>query len=201
MGRPRRSPRRVRQRGGFGRFAPERLYIGFRGGGGVHWKCRQAVGVSHRPSGFRERPSSFRKLASGPHGPVLRNFHHDGAGAIDELRKRQEGDAIAALHHPDPRVGDVALVWGEPGTESRALESMEYLSMQPHRCSWTRWPGRSRTQTITKERWITMGITGGGIVLVVVHTWQDLTANSARLRIISARRPTGLELRLYEDNL
>ncbi len=52
-----------------------------------------------------------------------------------------------------------------------------------------------------EERWITMGVTGGGVVLVVVHTWQDLTANSARVRIISARRPTGWELQLYEENL
>lgn len=52
-----------------------------------------------------------------------------------------------------------------------------------------------------EERWITMGFTGGAVVLVVVHTWQDRSQNSARVRIISARHPTGWELKLYEDNL
>ncbi len=57
---------------------------------------------------------------TGPRGPVLRQFHHDAAGAIAELRTRQSGDAIGALNHPG--IGDVDLVWGQPGTESKGFE-------------------------------------------------------------------------------
>ena len=50
----------------------------------------------------------------GPHGPILRQFHHDDAGAIAKLMELGTGDAIGALWHPE--VGDIDLVWGEEGT-------------------------------------------------------------------------------------
>ena len=43
----------------------------------------------------------------GPHGPILRQFHHDAQGALAYLLREGTGDAIGALHHPG--VGDFDL--------------------------------------------------------------------------------------------
>ncbi|MCM2546185.1 putative barnase/colicin E5 family endoribonuclease [Burkholderia glumae] len=50
----------------------------------------------------------------GPFGPILRNFKGDAQGAIKALTEMRDGEAIGALHHPE--IGDIDLVWGEPGT-------------------------------------------------------------------------------------
>lgn len=50
---------------------------------------------------------------SGPHGPILREFYHDAAAAIRKLSQLEDGEAVAALWHPE--VGDIDLVWGESG--------------------------------------------------------------------------------------
>lgn len=49
----------------------------------------------------------------GPFGPVLTQFKGDWRGAVAELQRRQSGEAIGALTHPE--IGDISLVWGEPG--------------------------------------------------------------------------------------
>lgn len=52
-----------------------------------------------------------------------------------------------------------------------------------------------------EDRWATMGIDSNGILLVVVHTFQQLDADSCRIRIISARKATRKESKQYrEDN-
>ena len=51
------------------------------------------------------------------------------------------------------------------------------------------------------DRWITIGRSADGGHLVVVHTWLDLGLNSARVRIISARKKTRNEQRMYEKTL
>jgi uncharacterized protein len=51
----------------------------------------------------------------------------------------------------------------------------------------------------TEVRWITMGRDMSGRYIVVVHTYQQLTDLSARIRLISARWPTRAEVRVYED--
>jgi len=43
----------------------------------------------------------------GPHGPILRQFHHDAQGALAHLLREGTGDAIGALHHSG--VGDFDL--------------------------------------------------------------------------------------------
>jgi uncharacterized DUF497 family protein len=53
--------------------------------------------------------------------------------------------------------------------------------------------------TENDERWVTVGRARNGWLLVVIHTWQDLTANSARVRIISARRANHAETNDYEE--
>lgn len=50
----------------------------------------------------------------GPFGPILRQFRGDAQGAIQALTAMQTGEAVAALNHSE--VGDIDLVWGEPGT-------------------------------------------------------------------------------------
>lgn len=44
-----------------------------------------------------------------------------------------------------------------------------------------------------EDRWATMGIDRHGILLVVVHTFHQVDAESCRIRIISARRATRKE--------
>jgi hypothetical protein len=50
-----------------------------------------------------------------------------------------------------------------------------------------------------EDRWITMGRVGHDL-LVVVHTFRDVTADEAVVRIISARRATKGEQRQYEED-
>jgi uncharacterized DUF497 family protein len=50
-----------------------------------------------------------------------------------------------------------------------------------------------------EERWVTMGRNAAGNLLLVVHTYVELSAGQAAVRIVSARRPTRREVRSYED--
>jgi uncharacterized DUF497 family protein len=52
----------------------------------------------------------------------------------------------------------------------------------------------------SEERWVTLGETASGNLLVVVHTWADIDPEHAVVRIISARRPTRNEARQYREN-
>ena len=51
-----------------------------------------------------------------------------------------------------------------------------------------------------EERWITLGATTSGDLLVVVHTWNDIDPDRSVNRIISARRPTAHEARQYRED-
>ncbi len=51
--------------------------------------------------------------SQGPFGPILRGYEGKWREAALELERRQTGDAIGALSHPD--VGPIDLVWGRPG--------------------------------------------------------------------------------------
>jgi len=50
-----------------------------------------------------------------------------------------------------------------------------------------------------EERWITVGTSATGRVLVVCHTFRDETQRSAVVRIFSARRATRRERQQYEE--
>lgn len=50
-----------------------------------------------------------------------------------------------------------------------------------------------------EDRWATMGIDSNGMLLVVVHTFQQLDASSCRIRIISARKATRKESKQYQE--
>jgi uncharacterized protein len=50
-----------------------------------------------------------------------------------------------------------------------------------------------------EERWVTLGRNAASNLLLVVHTYTELSADRAAIRVISARRPTRSEIRQYED--
>ena len=52
----------------------------------------------------------------------------------------------------------------------------------------------------TEERWFTLGQASDGQLLAVSHTYRTLDANSARIRLISARASTRQERQQYETN-
>ncbi len=49
-----------------------------------------------------------------------------------------------------------------------------------------------------EERWITLGQDNNGILLVVVHLFEEEGEGRYRIRIISARRATKREIKQYE---
>lgn len=50
-----------------------------------------------------------------------------------------------------------------------------------------------------EQRWQTMGMAGGISLLLVTHTWHATESGSEHIRIISARRATKLERKIYEQ--
>jgi uncharacterized DUF497 family protein len=50
-----------------------------------------------------------------------------------------------------------------------------------------------------EERWVTIGLNAATNLLLVVHTYIELSADQASIRIISARRPTRREVQQYEE--
>ena len=50
-----------------------------------------------------------------------------------------------------------------------------------------------------EERFITLGIDNSGVMLVVVHTFRQMDLTESNIRIISARKATGAEVRQYEE--
>jgi hypothetical protein len=49
-----------------------------------------------------------------------------------------------------------------------------------------------------EERWITIGLDHTGALLVICHTYREETENSARVRLISARKSTKNETKQYQ---
>jgi uncharacterized DUF497 family protein len=54
--------------------------------------------------------------------------------------------------------------------------------------------------TDAEERWITIGMAGQTLLLLVVHTHIEVDAETVYVRIISARKPTRKERRQYEND-
>ena len=50
-----------------------------------------------------------------------------------------------------------------------------------------------------ERRWVTLGLSRTGQILVVIHTFEEAAAGSAAVRIISARRATPAEMRDYRE--
>ncbi len=51
-----------------------------------------------------------------------------------------------------------------------------------------------------EDRWITLGISSSGRLLVVCHTFHDESGVAAAIRIYSARKATRSEAKSYERN-
>jgi uncharacterized protein len=51
-----------------------------------------------------------------------------------------------------------------------------------------------------EERWVTLGQASTGNLVLVVHTWVEMTPDRSAVRIISARRPTRNEVRQYRES-
>ena len=56
------------------------------------------------------------------------------------------------------------------------------------------------THSETEERWITLGISSNGRLLVVHHTFRRETASRATIRIISSRKATRNETMQYGES-
>lgn len=50
-----------------------------------------------------------------------------------------------------------------------------------------------------EDRWATIGIDRNGILLIVIHTFQQLDADSCKIRIISARKAIRKESKQYRE--
>ncbi len=50
-----------------------------------------------------------------------------------------------------------------------------------------------------EDRWITIGINGGGILRVVIHTFEQVDENLCEIRIISARKASNAEEKQYRE--
>jgi len=48
-----------------------------------------------------------------------------------------------------------------------------------------------------EDRWITLGLSAGGGLVVVHHTFEELDAGGVRIRIFSARKATKREVAQY----
>ena len=51
----------------------------------------------------------------------------------------------------------------------------------------------------TEERWFTLGHTDEGQLLAIVHTYQEMDANTVRIRLISAREPSRREQHYFRN--
>ncbi len=50
-----------------------------------------------------------------------------------------------------------------------------------------------------EERWVTLGIGEAGLLLVVVHTFEQLEKDKVSIRVISVRKATPAEITRYKE--
>lgn len=51
----------------------------------------------------------------------------------------------------------------------------------------------------TEDRWITMGTSGKGRLLIVIHTFHEESEDAVTIRIISSRKATKQETKTYGE--
>ena len=49
-----------------------------------------------------------------------------------------------------------------------------------------------------EERWVSLGMDKSGAILVLVHTFSEISADECKVRVISARKASKREIRQYE---
>ncbi|MGR3521942.1 MAG: hypothetical protein ACU0FT_04230 [Paracoccus sp. (in: a-proteobacteria)] len=78
------------------------------------------------PPLMRAADAARRELADQPEvsefGPVFREIENDPEAAIARLMQEQTGEVPVAFRHPDPRLGDIALVYGNEKFGLRHIE-------------------------------------------------------------------------------
>ncbi len=50
-----------------------------------------------------------------------------------------------------------------------------------------------------EDRWITIGLDSTGVLRIVVHTFEQIDESVSKIRIISARKATSNEAKLYQE--
>jgi uncharacterized DUF497 family protein len=50
-----------------------------------------------------------------------------------------------------------------------------------------------------EDRWITMGISAGGVLLVVHHTFEEVNGHTVKVRMFSSRKATKNEIDQYQE--
>ncbi len=50
-----------------------------------------------------------------------------------------------------------------------------------------------------EDRWVTLGLSLNGILLVAHHTFEQLDNKNANVRIISSRKATKIEMKQYKE--
>jgi len=53
----------------------------------------------------------------------------------------------------------------------------------------------------TEERWLTMGLDANGALLIISHTFKNISASIVNIRLISARKATKSETKQYEEGI
>ena len=53
--------------------------------------------------------------------------------------------------------------------------------------------------SINEDRWISLGIDNGGVLIVVCHTFVQIDDNNISIRIISARKANKKEINQYKE--
>jgi uncharacterized protein len=51
-----------------------------------------------------------------------------------------------------------------------------------------------------EHRWQTLGMIDGVLLILVAHTWHETDTGGEHIRIISARRATRIERKIYEQD-
>ncbi|MDM8568525.1 BrnT family toxin [Thiotrichales bacterium HSG1] len=49
-----------------------------------------------------------------------------------------------------------------------------------------------------EERWVTIGLDNNGVLLSIVHTFNNINKSLCKIRVISARKATNFECKQYE---
>lgn len=76
------------------------------------------------------------------------------------------------------------------------------LSFESAQLVFNDWRALSRLERIVdgEERWQTIGLAGGIVIVLVAHTWHEEHGEEI-VRIISARKATARERKAYEQNI
>ena len=53
----------------------------------------------------------------------------------------------------------------------------------------------------TEERWLSIGIAANGSILCIVYLWSESEPLLTKIRLISARKATPVEVKQYEEGL